>query len=105
MIPILDQLAKLIAETAAPASVSVHDRISAGRLPSDDGLLLVCLARGFCAELAAHGRDAQATWEALASLSPELLDNLKTIDGWATLSAFITGGAIVLRLPRLQDKG
>lgn len=104
MIPLLHDLAKLVADIGAPPAVTVHDIPSAGRLSCDDDLVLVCLARSFCAEMAARGVDAQETWEALCDLRPEILDYLRTIEGWATLSAYISGGAFVVRLPRIEDK-
>lgn len=71
----------------------------------DDRELLVCaLAKVFCGEMEQHhGMLAEDVWDVLETV-PELHDKLFTVDGWATLSAYVTGGAFVMRLPLVRGE-
>lgn len=82
---------------------AVYSLMSAYRLSDDRSLQLVSLAKHFCQEVAARTTiAADDVWRMLEE-APDLEDNLYRIDGWATLSAFVTGGALVLRMPTMPE--
>ena len=83
--------------------VTVYHQTSGGCFASDADLLTVCAARELCWELAARGHDPQVLWEMLCALPSASLADVHTIDGWATLSAYLTGGADVVRLARAEE--
>lgn len=58
----------------------------------------VCLGKVFCDEMAARGFDPVAVWDVLAELPDDSLEDLYSPEGWATLSAYVSGGAVVLRV-------
>lgn len=62
------------------------------------GLALICLAKQFCVEMGRRGFDPATVWDKLADLPPCSLDDLRSPEGWATLSALVSGGAAVIRL-------
>lgn len=65
----------------------------------------VCLGKVFCDEMAARGFDPVAVWDVLASLPDDSLDDLYSPEGWATLSAYASGGAVVLRVEADKPHG
>ncbi len=100
-----DSLGAILGEALEAAKAERASRPHPLDLPLSDwpidnagGLALVCLAKQFCTEMATRGFDPVKAWDSLAALPSASLDDLRSAEGWSTLSALVSGGTVVLRL-------